>query len=94
MYCEAACLKQPTEEQQKTIEAALTGHNKCVLGRAGVGKTTVVQAIKKVLASKGLNCQIVCPRGVSCDGYDGVAATVHSYYELQTAVKPIDILTQ
>ena len=58
MYCEAPCPKQLTEEQ-KTIDAALSGHNMCILGRAGVGKTTVVQAIKKVLASKDLNCQIV-----------------------------------
>ena len=66
----------------------------CILGRAGVGKTTVVQAIKKVLASKGLNCQIVCPSGVSCNAYEGVAATVQSYYGLQTAEMPIDILIQ
>ena len=62
--------------------------------RAGVGKTTVVQAIKKVLASKGLNFQIGCPSGASCDAYEGVAATVHSYYGLQTAEMPIEILIE
>lgn len=94
MHCGAASPKHLTDEQQKSIDAALTGHNMCIFGRAGVGKTTVVQKIKKVLASKGVNCQIICPSGVSCDAYEGVAATVHSYYGLQTAEMPIDILIQ
>ena len=94
MHCGAASTKQLTEEQQKTIDAALSGHNMCIFGCVGVDKTTVVKTIKKVLGSKGLNCQIVCPSGVFCNAYEGVAATVHSYYGLQTAEMPIDILIQ
>lgn len=83
-----------TGDQQKTVDAALSGHNLCIFGRAGVGKTTVVQRIKKVLSSKGINCQIVCPSGVSCDAYGGAASTVHSYYGLQTAELPVDLLIE
>ena len=54
----------------------------------------MVQAIKKVLTLKGINCQIVCPNGVSCDAYGGVATTVHSHYGLQTAEMPVDLLIQ
>ena len=73
---------QLTEDQQKTVDAAVSGHNLCIFGHAGVGKTTVVQRIKQVFSSKGINCQIVCPSGVSCDAYGGAASTVHSYYGL------------
>ena len=66
----------------------------CIFGRAGVGKTTVVQTVKKIFESEGVNCQIICPSGGLCDAYDGVAATVHSYYGLQTAEMPVDLLIQ
>ena len=94
MQCMAGNTNELTKEQQETIDAALSGHNMCIFGRAGVGKTTVVQTIKNILASKGVNCQIICRSGVSCDACDGIAATVHSSYGLQTAKMPVDILIQ
>ena len=42
-----------TAEQQRAVDAALTGHNVCIFGRAGVGKTTVVERIRKILTSRG-----------------------------------------
>ena len=60
----------------------------CILGKAGVGKTTVVESIIKSLTAKGLKCQIVCSSGISCDAYHGMAKTVHSHYGLQTAELP------
>ena len=68
-----------TAEQQRVVDAALTGHNVCIFGRAGVGKTTAVERIRKILTSRGKKCQIVCSSGISCDAYDGLASMVHSY---------------
>ena len=83
-----------TDEQQRAVDAALTGHNVCIFGRAGVGKTTVVEKIKKILTSRGKKCQIVCSSGISCDAYDGLASTVHSHYGLQTAELPFPLLLE
>ena len=83
-----------TAEQQRAVDAALTGHNVCIFGRAGVGKTTVVERIRKILTSKGKKCQIVCSSGISCDAYDGLASTVHSHYGLQTAELPFPSLLE
>ena len=77
-----------TDEQQRAVNAALSGHNVCIFGRAGVGKTTVVETIRKVLTLVGKKCQIVCSSGISCDAYGGLASTVHSHYGLQTAELP------
>lgn len=41
-----------TAEQQNVVDFALTGHNMCILGRAGVGKTTVVKHIRKLLIAQ------------------------------------------
>ncbi len=49
-----------TEEQQKIVNLARQGHNICIFGRAGVGKSTTVIAIKEALAAKGENVQIIC----------------------------------
>ena len=83
-----------TDEQQRAVDAALTGHNVCIFGRAGVGKTTVVETIRKLFTSRGKRCQIVCSSGISCDAYDGLASTVHSHYGLQTAELPCPLLLE
>jgi ATP-dependent exoDNAse (exonuclease V) alpha subunit len=83
-----------TGEQQRAVDAALSGHNVCIFGRAGVGKTTVVETIRKVLTSAGKRCQIVCSSGIACDAYDGFASTVHSHYGLQTAELPCPLLLE
>lgn len=77
-----------TEEQDVVVKFASTGHNMCIFGKAGVGKTTVVERIIKSLTAKGLKCQIVCSSGISCDAYHGMAKTLHSHYGLQTAELP------
>jgi ATP-dependent DNA helicase PIF1 len=77
-----------TKEQQEVVNLAGCGHNICVFGRAGVGKTTVVKEIRRVLNAQGKECQIVSSSGISCNPYNGVARTVHSHYGLQTAELP------
>ena len=39
---------------------AVSGHNVCILGRAGVGKSVQVKEIKKEFDKMGLNARIVC----------------------------------
>ena len=81
-----------TEEQDVVVKFAQTGHNMCIFGKAGVGKTTVVETIIKYLTAKGLKCQVVCSSGISCDAYHGMAKTVHSHYGLQTAELPSNLV--
>ena len=83
-----------TAEQQRAVDATLTGHNVCIFGRAGVGKTTMVEGIRKILTPRGKKCQIVCSSGISCDAYDGLASTVHSHHGLQTAELPFPSLLE
>ena len=43
-----------TKEQKEVVDFAKTGHNLCIFGKAGVGKTTAVDSIKKYLTTKGI----------------------------------------
>jgi nucleoside-triphosphatase THEP1 len=42
-----------TKEQGDVVKFASTRHNMCIFGKAGVGKTTVVESIIKYLTAKG-----------------------------------------
>ncbi len=77
-----------TSEQLNVLNFATTGHNVCIFGKAGVGKSTVVQEIRAKLEEQGKRCQIVCASGIACEEYNGLAKTVHSHYGLQTAEMP------
>ena len=81
-----------TKKQLEVVRFAESGHNFCLLGRGGVGKTSVVHTVKKVLTSQGKKCVIVCSSGISCIPYGGTAKTVHSQYGLQTAEFPDGLL--
>ena len=50
-------------------------------GKSGVGKSTVVEEIKRVLTAKGEKCQIVCfIAGISwACAYHGMTTSVHSH---------------
>ena len=81
-----------TEDQLKVVRLVENGHNICVIGKAGVGKTTVVREIIKNISSERRNFYIVCASGVSCESYNSVAKTVHSQYGLQTYELPKKLL--
>ena len=83
-----------TDDQLKVIRLAENGHNICIIGKAGVGKTTVVREIIKKLSSQRRRCYVVCASGVSCESYEGAAKTVHSQYGLQTCELPGNLLVQ
>ena len=83
-----------TDEQQLILNLAKKGHNICILGRAGVGKSTTVQEIEKALSAQGKKCQTVCSTGIACQNYGGIAKTVHSFYGLQMAEFPSQELVE
>ncbi|CAB4018113.1 ATP-dependent DNA helicase PIF1 [Paramuricea clavata] len=83
-----------TEEQQTIFDLAKKGYNICILGRASVGKSTTVQEIKKELSAKCLQCEIICSTGIACKNYDGEAKTSHSFYGLQIAELPSEMLAE
>lgn len=54
-----------------------TTDNLLILGKAGVGKSTLIKVVKKHLGSK---CIILCPTGIAAQNVKGV--TIHSYFSL------------
>ena len=85
---------ESTEGQLKILKLAESGHNICVVGKAGVGKSTAVLELTKRLSAKGKKCFIVCASGMACDPYNGAAKTVHSQYGLQTCELPKQLLVE
>ncbi|XP_028417370.1 ATP-dependent DNA helicase PIF1-like [Dendronephthya gigantea] len=83
-----------TGEQLNIVNFAKSGHNLCIFGQAGVGKSTVVQEIRRSMQEEGKWCQIVCASGIACGAYDGYAKTVHSHYGLQIAELPQNLLLE
>ena len=83
-----------TRDQLHIFSFATSGHNVCIFGRSGVGKSTVVREIRAELGRIGKKCQIVCSSGISCSVYNGLAKTVHSHYGLQTAELPVKSLIE
>ena len=61
-----------TKEQERVLNLAKQGHNIGVIGKAGVGKTTTVLAIKEALDTNE-NVQIICSTGIACESYGGIA---------------------
>jgi hypothetical protein len=51
--------------------------NLLILGKAGVGKSTLIKVVKKHLGKK---CIILCPTGIAAQNVRGV--TIHSYFSL------------
>ena len=72
---------------------AIQGHDICVFGKAGVGKTTTVLAIKEALETNE-NVQIICSTGIACESYGGIAKTVHSQFGLRLGELPSQLLIE
>ena len=83
-----------TKEQQNVIDFVDLGHNACIFGRAGVGKTTVVEEIRRKLTAKGIKGEALSSSGISCTAYNGRAKTVHAQYGLQTAELPNSLVIE
>jgi ABC-type cobalamin/Fe3+-siderophores transport system ATPase subunit len=81
-----------TNEQLEILKFAESGHNMCIFGKGGVGKSTLVKEVRWQLTKNGMQCQIVCVSGIFCDIYNSMAKTIHSHYGLQTAELPVQML--
>ena len=66
-----------TAQQHYIFDMATSGHNLCILGRAGVGKSMLVNEIKDELHKRGLNTKIICSSGIACKSFGGMVTTVH-----------------
>ena len=51
--------------------------NLLILGKAGVGKSTLIKTLKSKLAQK---CIVVCPTGIAAQNVDG--QTIHSFFNI------------
>ena len=60
----------------------------------GAGKSTVIKELRKRFCQNGKKCEIVCPSGVACNIYEGLARTVHSFYGLNTAELSASLVIQ
>ena len=82
-----------TPKQAEIFQFASTDHNVLVTGRAGTGKSRVVNAIREHCQQRGSRAAVVCSSGIACQVYDSaVASTVHSYYGLGAADLPSEQL--
>ena len=54
-----------------------TSENLLILGKAGVGKSTLIKVVKKHFGKK---CIILCPTGIAAQNVKGI--TIHSYFSL------------
>lgn len=55
------------EDQLKVVKLIESGHNIRVIGKAGVGKTTVVREVIKKISSLRKKLCVVSASGVSCE---------------------------
>ena len=83
-----------TDEQNQVLTTANAGHNLLITGKAGTGKSFVVNAIVKSLRKRSRRVVIVCSSGISCTVHESKTSTVHSEYALQTADMPSEMVVQ
>ena len=61
------------------MQLALSGHNMCIVGTAGTGKSYLIQQIVRELREKGQHVMVGTPTGVSATVLSSVQAqTIHS----------------
>lgn len=74
-----------TEEQQKVLELARTGKSFFLTGKAGTGKSTVLNELKKILSNRAV---FLATTGVAASNIGG--ETVHSFF----SIKPFGFLQE
>ena len=73
-------------DQELPFRVVQSGHNALITGKAGTGKSFLVQEIFKSLVRSGKRVRIVCSSGIAGRVYTETnACTVHSFYRLRTA---------
>lgn len=78
------------------MDCAKDGHNPLLSGKAGTAKSYVVNALVKAMKGRGRSVVVVCSSGIACTVYDKSvkSSTVHSFYALQTADMPVDMVIE
>lgn len=69
------------ELQQKAYESIISGHNTCITGPGGTGKSYVIQQIRESIKDETI---FVAPTGIAAVNIDG--ATIHSTFKLSTNI--------
>ena len=77
-------------EQLHIVKFGQSGHNICIFGKGGVGKSG--ERNQLTMLKNWIRCQIVCSSGISCNIYNSMEKTIHSHYGLQMAELPADLL--
>jgi len=70
------------DEQKRAVDLVLLGHNVFVTGGAGVGKSCVIDSLRKAAESQRRVCTVVAPTGVAALNVNGL--TIHSFFGLPT----------
>lgn len=73
-------VKIPDEHQQFAIDLALKGESFFVSGKAGTGKTFVLECIVQQMEAKGKSVAVTAPTGVAAHNAGG--KTIHSFFGL------------
>lgn len=73
-------MERLSEDQEKFLEAVLEGKNIFLTGKAGTGKSFIVQRAMEELKKRKKNVVAVAPTGVAANNIGG--QTIHSFFSL------------
>jgi ATP-dependent DNA helicase PIF1 len=76
--------------QQQALDIAREGHNICILGEGGVGKSVVIEEIFKHFTERGK--QVVKTASTGCAGYLIGGSTLHSWAGIGKGEEPVEQL--
>jgi hypothetical protein len=67
-------------KQGEAFNLCQDGHNVCITGKGGTGKTFTVKSIVRGLRARGKSVAITCSTGIACTQYSDLGAvTLHSW---------------
>jgi exodeoxyribonuclease V alpha subunit len=86
-WCQQKTSKQLAPSQQNALKLALTSRLLVITGGPGVGKTTLVNAILRILTAKKVRCELCAPTGRAAKRLSETtgmeARTIHRLLQIQ-----------